>query len=503
MKKRALIIGGGIGGLFTGALLSKNNIRVTVLEKNSIIGGGLQCFRRGDKIFETGMHIMGGFEEKGNLAKICEYLEILDKLKIHHINHDCMDEIYYKESDETYLIPSGRDAFVNKMTEYFPAESEGIKKYVDEIYRLSQEVPLFYLKEETDDVFLHSEEFVIPADKLIAGYVKDEKLREVLAYLNPLYGGEAGHTPAYIHSLINVLYINGSSRFIGGSQQLADALKDIIVSFGGEVLENKEVSEISVANKEIKGVKTSSGEEYSADWYISSIHPTELVKLLPSGAFLKGFVNRLNEIPVSYSSFSLFIDLKEEEVPYIDHTCYFMEDYGNIWRQHSCDFSQWPLGFMYMTPPEENQGKFASRLLVNCIMSFDEVREWEDTKVGSRGESYSKWKEECISKIIKKLDIVIPDISKKIYKIYASSPLTIRDYFHTKEGAIFGNKKDCENLMLSQLSVYTKIKNLLLTGQNINLHGICGVPLTAINTCEAILGRNFLIKRINEKYENR
>ena len=47
----------------------------------------------------------------------------------------------------------------------------------------------------------------------------------------------------------------------------------------------------------------------------------------------------------------------------------------------------------------------------------------------------------------------------------------------------------------------TEIGNLLLTGQNINLHGICGVPLTAVNTAEALLGTNRLIHAINTKYE--
>lgn len=55
--------------------------------------------------------------------------------------------------------------------------------------------------------------------------------------------------------------------------------------------------------------------------------------------------------------------------------------------------------------------------------------------------------------------------------------------------------------MLSQLPVYTKVKNLLFTGQNINLHGICGVPLTAIITAEAILGTNFLVREINNAYK--
>lgn len=503
MNTSAIIIGGGIGGLFTGAFLAKNGIKVTVLEKNSIIGGGLQCFRRKNKIYETGMHVMGGFDEGGSLSKICKYLGILDTLKIHHIDHNCMDEIRYEKTQEVFKIPSGKEAFIAKMSEYFPHEAEGIKNYVDEIYRLTEEVPLFYLREEPQGIVIHSDEFIWPADKLISHYVSDKKLQELLAYLNPLYGGVEGHTPAYIHALINVLYINGASRFIDGSQQLADALKCVICAHGGEVSSNNEVTKIEVVDKNVVFVETDNGNRFSGDWYISSIHPTEMLRLVPQGTFLKGFTNRLNEIPISYSAFSLFIDLKPRMLPYIDHTCYYMEDYGAMWTQDKFDTEDWPKGFMYMTPPDSNQGEYASRLLVHCIMSYDQVRKWENTTVGHRGKTYNNWKQECTDKILSKLENVFHGFSKMVSNVYAASPLTIRDYYHTKEGAIFGYRKDCENLIFSQLPVYTKVKNLLLTGQNINLHGICGVPLTAINTSEAILGINTLVNKINHVSENK
>ena len=502
MNTSAIIIGGGIGGLFTGAFISKNGIKVTVLEKNGIIGGGLQCFRRKDKIFETGMHVMGGFEEGGSLSKICKYLGILDTLKIHHINSQCMDEIRYEKTQEVFKIPSGKEAFIEKMSEYFPHESEGIRKYVDEIYRLTEEVPLFYLKEEPQGIVIHSDEFIWPADKLISHFISDEKLQEILAYLNPLYGGVEGHTPAYIHALINVLYINGASRFIDGSQQLADALKCVINAHGGDVIPNCEVTRIEVTDKKVNFVETSKGEKFIGDWYISSIHPIEMIKMVPQGTFLKGFITRLNEIPNSYSAFSLFIDLKPHTLPYIDHTCYYMEDFGAMWTQDKFDGKNWPQGFMYMTPPDSNQGEFATRLLVHCIMSYEQVKKWENTTVGHRGKSYNEWKADCVNKILDKLGNVFPGFQKMIANVYAASPLTIRDYYHTKEGAIFGYRKDCENLIFSQLPVYTKVKNLLLTGQNINLHGICGVPLTAINTSEAILGTNTIVNQINYAQKN-
>ena len=84
-----------------------------------------------------------------------------------------------------------------------------------------------------------------------------------------------------------------------------------------------------------------------------------------------------------------------------------------------------------------------------------------------------------------------------------ASPLTIRDFYGVKEGSISGYSKDCKNIALSQVPVVTKVKNLLLTGQNNNLHGFCGVPLTAINTCETILGNNYIINRINECAESK
>ena len=62
MNKTCLIIGGGMGGLFTGAFLAKNSVKVTVLEKNEIIGGGLQCFQRKGKIFDelVGLAVVAG-----------------------------------------------------------------------------------------------------------------------------------------------------------------------------------------------------------------------------------------------------------------------------------------------------------------------------------------------------------------------------------------------------------------------------------------------------------
>lgn len=500
-SRSVIIIGGGLGGLFAGALFTKNGYRVTVLEKNAVAGGGLQCFRRNGKIYDTGMHVMGGFEENGNLSKICNYLGILDSLNIQHVDSDCSDEIRYHKSGETFRMASGRENFTARLIEYFPEEADGIRRYVDRIYRITEQLPLFRMRESPEGFLPHSDEFVMPADELIADCVADARLREILAYLNPLYGGVEGHTPAYVHALINVLYINGSSRFVGGSQQLADALCRVISDGGGLVLTGREVSAIDTADGLVSSVHTANGETFSADIYVASIHPDVLLNILPVGTFRRGYVRRVRNVSNTYSAFSLFIDLKPGMFPYIDHTCYYLEDYGSIWHQNSDDRGQWPSGFMYMTPPEPHQGAFADRMLVYCVMDFDRVRRWENTTVGRRGEDYEQWKLSMAHRLLSRLENIYPGFSKAVNHIYTASPLTIRDYYNTKEGAIFGFRKDAKELTVSQLTIRTKLKNLLLTGQNINLHGCCGVPLTAINTVEAVVGLNSVVRAINDAYK--
>ena len=104
------VIGGGMGGLFVGAILAETGFHVTVLEKNHIIGGGLQSFSRGAATFSTGIHNFGGFGEEWALSHLLHYLHIKQMLRVMPADKNAQ-EIVYTSPERCYHLPKGREAF--------------------------------------------------------------------------------------------------------------------------------------------------------------------------------------------------------------------------------------------------------------------------------------------------------------------------------------------------------------------------------------------------------
>ncbi len=498
-RKTVVVIGGGLGGLVSGALLAKEGYKVTVLEKNAIIGGGLQTFKRKGVSFPTGMHVFGGFGDDGPMRKLFTYLGIMDRLSIRAMDADGYDVVTVLEDGKTYRLPQGKECHIEYLAEAFPEERAQIKAYVEKLFALSQEEELFYLREQKSQVFMTvSEDALLPYDELMDHYITNAKLKGVLAYLNPLMGGEPGTTPAFMNALLGVLHIGGTYQFVGGSQQMAELLKEVIEMAGGQVIANEEVVGIEVENQKVGRVVTKNGNVYRADGYVSDVHPDMLLRLVDEKVFPVSFRKRLQSIPETRSSFKVYVKFKEGAFPYFNHTKYCLSDYDAKFDLTALQQRNWPNALMYYTPAVEQQGPSAETMVIIGEMPFEWVKPWEDTKTGHRGEAYEKWKKAMTEQTIGFMERIYPDFRDCIDFVLASSPLTIRDYYGNKEGSNYGFLKDSHNIMLSQMSVFTKVKNLYLTGQNVNIHGMCGVSLTAIQTAEAFVGANAIVRKINK-----
>ena len=153
---------------------------------------------------------------------------------------------------------------------------------------------------------------------------------------------------------------------------------------------------------------------------------------------------------------------------------------------------------MYTAHPDAS-GRYAEGVTLISPMPFEWVKPWEESRVGHRGQDYEEWKENKSRQLLELLARVWPEAAAAVVSLTASSPLTIRDYLGNKEGAMYGLHKDCNNMMQTELSVRTKVQNLYLTGQDVNIHGLCGVALTAISTVETLTGDTSLREEIRTK----
>ncbi|MCM1449561.1 MAG: FAD-dependent oxidoreductase [Clostridiales bacterium] len=491
-KSDVVIAGGGLGGLFSGAILARNGLKVIVLEKNAIPGGGLQSFERNGVSFDTGMHVVGGVRNGGSVDRILRYLGVRDRLQLCDVPDDCMDQIFSLADAESFRIPSGKDSFIDYLSSRFPSERLGIERYVETITEIADSFDLFNLRAyrhvDTGMSAALPQMATMPVDRFIDSFVSNTQLRALLGYINGLYAGEAGRTPAYVHALIMSLYLKGASRFVNNTRQLATLLESVISDAGGKVICNSEVVGIEVNdNRRAIAFIDKNKNRFEADKFVWAAHPSSLISLIPSKVFSKAYCNRVLSLKPTCSAFSIFIDLIPGVFPYIDHTCYIHNDMSTAWNLAETDDDGIPVALMFMTPPVSDQGLYASKMLVTALMDFECVRKWDSTEHGHRPAEYECWKKHVSEAIIAKIACVYPQIKDAIRHMYTASPLTVKDYYGAPCGAVYGFSKDAVHLVESQLPVVTKSPNIFLTGQCVNLHGFCGVPLTAVATAEAIL----------------
>ena len=73
---RVVVIGAGIGGLTTAALLAKAGLDVTVLEAHVYPGGCAGTFYHQGYRFDAGATLAAGFEPGGGMTRLAETLGI-------------------------------------------------------------------------------------------------------------------------------------------------------------------------------------------------------------------------------------------------------------------------------------------------------------------------------------------------------------------------------------------------------------------------------------------
>lgn len=505
MKYDVVIIGSGLGGLVSAIILAKEGKKVCVLEKNNQYGGNLQTFVRDKTIFDTGIHYIGGLSEGQNLYKYFSYIGIMEHLKLKKLNENAFDIVSFGDDNSEFPHAQGYENFIDKLVQHFPEEESAIRIYCDKVQSTCDSFPLYNLNfgEGYQDEILS-----INTKDYIDSITQNEKLRAVLAGTNFLYAGIPDKTPFYVHALSVNSYIQSAWRCIRGGSQITKQLIKQLRSFDGEVYKHSEVIGFEFEGERICSVSTKNGKKYYADNFISNIELKTTLDLVGKDKFRKPFYNRIQSLEPVPSAFSIYIVFKPHSFPYLNYNYYHFKDSKRVWKAMNYTQESWPEAYMVSMNLSDEKQKWAESLTAITYMNFDEVEQWESTfntvaNKEERGEAYEKFKAEKTEVFLQSLELKFPSIRKAIQSIHASTPLSYRDYIGGSRGNLYGYVKDSQNPMKTFISARTKVDNLFLTGQSINMHGVLGVTIGAVVTCSEILGKEYLVNKINADLESK
>lgn len=500
-----VIIGSGLGGLECAYILASEGYSVIVLEKNRQLGGSMQVFSRDKRVFDTGVHYIGGLDEGQNMYQFFKYFGILDRVKFKKLDIDGFDRIKFKGDDHEYLYGQGYDNFKKLLVKDFPEEEKAINAYCDKIIEITKEFPMYNIDNSLDPDYFAKDYLTIDTAGYISSLTENVKLRNVFAGTKMLYAGVQDETPLYVHALVINSYIESAYRCVDGGSRIAVQLAKNIKKVGGKILLNTKVVSSTFESEQKKSKMTSvileDGREIKAKNFISNIAPSPTIDLVGENRFNKAYVHRIKKIKKTISSFTLHLALEKDTVKYLNHNIYYI-DSDNVWDIADYNESNWPKAVLVSMPYSKNTNEYSDVVSFVTYMNFSEVEPWKDTfstdsHKNDRGQTYKAWKKSKEQILLDLIDKeILPGIKEHVVSVDSSTPLTYRDYIGNEDGALYGSAKDYKSPMKTFVNTRTKVPNLLLTGQFLNLHGVLGVTVSSFVTCFEFIDRNYLVEKV-------
>lgn len=133
-KYDVIIIGSGIGGLSCGALLSKNGLKILILEQYKTIGGCCSSFKKDDFVFDLAADFL--FEYENLISQNLKDIGIENRVEF--IKIDPLYEFIFP--DFRIKIPKNMNMFLEELIKIAPEEEKNTYKFFDEIENIHDSI---------------------------------------------------------------------------------------------------------------------------------------------------------------------------------------------------------------------------------------------------------------------------------------------------------------------------------------------------------------------------
>ncbi|MCS5717358.1 phytoene desaturase family protein [Herbiconiux sp. CPCC 205763] len=251
--KTAIVIGGGISGLASAALLAREGHAVTLLEKNERVGGRAGVWEHDGFRFDTGpsWYLMPEVFDHFFRLLGTSAAEQLDLVKL-----DPGYRVYFEGEFASIDIAASRDENLELFETIEPGAGVRMSGYLDSAastYELAKEYFLYSTFEKVSPLFTGAVLKRLPRltrllTEPLAGFaartVRDPRLQQVLGYPAVFLGTSPYAAPSMYHLMSHLDLDEGVLYPRGGIAAVIDAIERLAVAEGVTIVTGAEVSRI-------------------------------------------------------------------------------------------------------------------------------------------------------------------------------------------------------------------------------------------------------------------
>lgn len=484
-----IVVGSGISGMTLALLLGLNGHSVLLLEKSSRIGGSMARFYRERIPFDTGFHFTGAFHEGGLLQEMLTALGIHDLIRPIYVTDPAHNRFVIEAEDAEFDLPPGYQALTARMKEYFPNDARAVDRYFEMVQNVCLRSVGMDLRRVTSSPGFVDEDYV-SLGQVLDELTENRVLKGVLAGFSMCYGVKPAEISFANHCRVSYGLYQSVAMVEDGGEAFIRAFQKRSADLEIEIMPATHIVEcVDVKDRTVGRLELNTGEEVSFDRCTFTIHPQEILKILPMQHLTKAFVERVGDFEPSVGLFSVYGVVEIE-----DSTGATEASFGPSIRslfptadidelidpRHEGDQA------LVIIKSIESLGGRKHAVVNACEVSFVEhLRAWKNSRLGARPAAYLEYKEERVDRIRDRVVGAYPEYKDSYKVLDAASPLTFRDYLNSPDGSAYGVKQK-----VGQFNVFGRLplRHMYAAGQSSLLPGIVGSMVSSFIVGRRIIG---------------
>jgi len=490
----ALVIGSGVSGLTNALLLARAGQRVAVVERSAVVAPLLRGFQRWGVQFDTGFHYAGGLQYGEGLHRFFTLLGLDKHVTVEPMQTTGFDRLIANTGDFNYPFPVGPDEIVRTLCAEFPAEQAAIQRFMRDTMQVCDHLPYINPRTSVDQLSAFDRADDVSLLEYLTDLTTNALLIKVLSLHCLLHGIAAEHVPFRFHASVIGPYFRSASTIVGGGLSLAHSFDVCLKEAGVELICGAEVKKILLSsNEDVEGVELADGTMIHSRTVISSIHPRQTLNCLPDRVFRPIYRKRLSGLKESQSACILFARCRQPLHCLNGQNLYLLTDDSLPITAQQSDYAEKKL--LYVTQANAAAGYDHGGFMVIAPMDAAHFYPWNASSLGHRPDDYLDYKGQLTAAIIAQLEQLHPELTQHMDRYELATPLTLRDYMHSADGALYGVQHRVNQYPLQAV---TRVKHLYLSGQALVAPGLMGAMISAFNTCGTILGHARLVGELKQ-----